>query len=84
MTQQRSLLGSRQQNDGHTLTGDGALPLVGAAWDRSLLPSASAPWPHAHLREMGKEQRMKKKLFGKKVFFCDADDHVLAMTIKTL
>lgn len=42
---------SRQQSAGHNLTGDGALPLVGAAWDRSLLPCASAPWPHAHLTE---------------------------------
>lgn len=42
---------SRRQSGGHNLTGDGALLLAGAAWDRSLLPCASAPWPHAHLRE---------------------------------
>lgn len=61
--QWRSLSGSRQLSGGHNLTGDGALPLAGAAWDRSLLPCASAPWRHAHLRmdRAGEEKEKKER-----------------------
>lgn len=32
-------------------------------WDRSLLRCASAPWPHAHLREgRGREERIMERV----------------------
>lgn len=81
----RSLLGSRRQSVGCKLTGDGPLPLGGAVWDRSLLRCASAPWPHAHLRDgRGREEVQWKEWEREEGFICDADYHVLAMTIKTL
>lgn len=80
MVWQRNLLGSRRRTAARNLTADGALRLAWAAWDRSLLPCLSAPELHAHLRGERAEGRKEQE----RVFICDADEHVLAMTIKTL
>lgn len=76
----RSLLGTRHWRAGCNLTGDGALPPAGAAWDRSLRRCAFAPWPHAHL---GNDRERTRAEGEKEVFISDADDLVLAMTIKS-